>query len=141
MLDSQPWWWFVLLLISPFFGLLVHEAGHYAFGAGFGGNPSVAETTFLLPTLIDFKTPEKMTNWQVRVTGGVGFFWAAILLFGLAITSLQDLIVLFPGFAFLAGASAISWFDYFAVSEPEAWKKFTDSGSISREDIERTGSK
>jgi hypothetical protein len=71
----------LIWLLAFLVGIFVHEFGHYLFGTVFGGGPFVSEYRFGVPVRIDFESPQRMSDWQVRIVGGVNIIWLFLLLF------------------------------------------------------------
>jgi hypothetical protein len=107
---------------------MVHESGHLILGRIFGGGTAIGEYFYGLPSKTVFRSPQNMTNWQVRLTGGFVLIFPLILFFG-AYFRVGYLIF------FAAGGSAISHTDLIATYSPEAWRKLASGGEITAEDL------
>lgn len=117
-------------------GLLMHEGTHWGFGKLFGGNPFVYKRRLGVPTGIDYKTPSRMSNNEVRITGGLVAIYPLFLAFFLGLNyarlldlNLVELLIIY----LLWTASGFSWLDALALWEPEMWVNFTEGNPITRE--------
>lgn len=125
-LDQILW---VVILVP--LGALTHEVGHWVFGKLFGGDPYFAQWMFhVFPTQTMFRSPEEMTNLEVRIMGGVVF--AFLPLAAVALWHQAELLAYFS----LGGAGVISTSDMIAARAPKAWKKFAAEESVEWNDIE-----
>lgn len=109
----------VVIFTSAILGALVHETGHYLLGWIFGGNPSIGEYHFGIPSRVDFDTPMNMENWQVKLMGGWPYIFFPLLIIG-AWFHIKWLVIFGA-----AGGLSISATDLNAVRHPEVWKKLT----------------
>lgn len=110
-------------------GALVHEGTHYFFGWIFGASPTISRYQFgLLPTQVDFDSPDNLGNWETRITGGSVFLFIPLALAG-------AMIHWWPLLAFGIGGIGISWTDLLAGFHPREWRKFTAGEEISRDDF------
>lgn len=118
------------IIVFGIIGVLIHEVMHLFFGLIFGGKPYITSYYLkLIPEEIDFKRPNNLSNWQIRITGGCVYIFPLILIFG-ALMQWAALL------GFGLGGSALSWQDLLASKEPAAWRRFTRGESINKQDFE-----
>lgn len=130
--ENTPLWLFVgMTIIAGLIGMLLHEVSHYVPGMIFGGKPYFVDYRLgFLPGRVDFETPERMPNWGVRIAGGIVLIWPDLAGIVLAINDLSGVRSLLPLLFLLGTASAISWSDLLALSEPAKWKRYTKGEPI-----------
>lgn len=129
---------YLLVLVLYFVvGIIGHEVVHWITGWMGGGNPYFSKFRLrIIPRQVDYETPEQMSKNWARAAGGSVFLFPIGLFVHLLSVSLFSMKIHIPLLLFLLGGSGISWFDLFALYEPELWKKWTAGGDINREMID-----
>jgi UDP-N-acetylmuramyl pentapeptide phosphotransferase/UDP-N-acetylglucosamine-1-phosphate transferase len=129
-------WEIPIAILLIFAGLFFHEILHFVVGYLSGGTPFFTRSWFGIPTQVDYKTPEQMSDNQVRLAGGIVVFSPLTILLLFGITTPSQASEMLWILLFLGGASGISWTDVFATTHPKLWKRFTKGEPIGRSDIE-----
>ncbi len=123
-------------LFLGWLGLWAHELCHYLIGYISGARPRLQGWWFKAPTRVAFDCPDRMSDMQVKMTGGSVLIFPFMLFTILAASDPSSLLPLLPFLTFFAGAMGISSSDIMAIQNPGAWKRFAKGEPITKEDFE-----